>query len=182
LDLIAKGNVEEGFLCLKPAKEFLDKFENDHSDKHIEEISRLTSIVDARHLAENQTAKNFRTSKYGVKMCKYSFELLLYFLQDNKCMLLLRLINQYINIECMYINLMEAGTDKPGTDSENVGTGLVGDYGEIGVDSFNQQEIKLGPLPPELSFLADMERYLAADVNIFISYASRWKILTNCEK
>lgn len=153
LDLIAKGSTNE-------ASEFLQKFKSDHHEQHLEEITRLSSIVDPRHLNENLIAKNFRSSKYGVKMCKYSFELLLYFLQDNKFMLLLRLINQYINIE--------SSSEKPGADDDNAGTGLVGDFGSSGVDSFNQQEVKLGSLPPDLAFLSDMERYLAADVHILI--------------
>jgi transcription initiation factor TFIID subunit 5 len=47
---------------------------------------------------ENELVVNFRNNKFSVKMCKYSFELLLCFLQDNKFMLILRLMNQYITI------------------------------------------------------------------------------------
>lgn len=90
------------------ASEFLNKYKQDHTEQHSSELTRLASIVDPRHIFDSEVARNFRGNKYGVKMCKYSFELLMCFLQDNKFMLLLRLMNQYINIECISYLIQQA--------------------------------------------------------------------------
>lgn len=68
-------------------------------EDHSQDINRLSTITDPAHLNDNELAINFRQNKYGLIMSKYSFELLLCFLQDNKFMLLLRLMNQYITIQ-----------------------------------------------------------------------------------
>jgi transcription initiation factor TFIID subunit 5 len=68
-------------------------------EEHGLEIERLSGITDPLHIKENELAQNFLGNKFGVRMCKYSFELLLCFLQDKKYMLLLRLMNQFIKIE-----------------------------------------------------------------------------------
>ena len=68
-------------------------------EEHSKDITRLATITDPAHLKDNELALNFRQNKYGIIMSKYSFELLLCFLQDNKFMLLLRLMNQYSTIQ-----------------------------------------------------------------------------------
>ncbi len=85
-------------------------------------------------------------------MSKYSFELLLAFLQDNKYMDILRLINQYINIE--------ATNTKPSNNA--VETGLIGT--DESLSKFNNQHIKLGHLPIDNMFYSDIERYLSTKV------------------
>ena len=88
------------------ASAFFDVYKGDHLEDHSQDISRLATITDPAHLKDNELAINFRQNKYGLIMSKYSFELLLCFLQDNKFMLLLRLMNQYITIQgtdcCFY--------------------------------------------------------------------------------
>jgi len=68
-------------------------------EEHGPEIERLATISDPSHLKDNELAVNLRQNKYSLVMSKYSFELLLCFLQDNKFMLILRLMNQYITID-----------------------------------------------------------------------------------
>jgi hypothetical protein len=34
------------------------------------------------------------------------------------------------------------------------------------VDAFNTQPVNFGPLPPDILFLTEIERYLAADVSL----------------
>lgn len=95
LDLISK-NLKENAL------DFFQKFKQDHIEGHGDQLSGIQSIL-APELMQDTLVQSFRKNKYGVKMCKYSFELLLCFLQDNKFMLVLRLMNQYINIESLLI-------------------------------------------------------------------------------
>jgi transcription initiation factor TFIID subunit 5 len=67
------------------------------------EIEILSTITDALHLSDNELVVNYQSTKYGLIMSKYSFELLLCFLQDNKFMLILRLMNQHITIQGIII-------------------------------------------------------------------------------
>ncbi|KAJ3341733.1 hypothetical protein HDU91_000636 [Kappamyces sp. JEL0680] len=92
LDLIAKDIKDE-------ARAFFDEFKGLHLEEHGLELQTLTRVSDAAHLRDNELAKNYRENKYGLLMSKYSFELLLCFLQDNKFMMILRLMNQHITIQ-----------------------------------------------------------------------------------
>ena len=95
LDLVSKGLKDNAF-------QFFESYKSDHLEEHGPEIQRLSALTDPIHLNENELATNFRNNKYSVKMCKYSFELLLCFLQDNKFMLILRLMNQFITIHGIF--------------------------------------------------------------------------------
>ena len=150
IDLIAKGSKDH-------ALSFFETYKHEHMEEHSQEIERLSGITDPIHVQENELVRSFRTNKFGVKMCKYSFELLLCFLQDNKFMLILRLMNQYIKIE--------ATADKPGqlNDETVSGAGLIGTDSSLSV--FNQKEVKLGRLPKDLDFYGDIKR--AIDVQIY---------------
>jgi len=50
-------------------------------------------------MPHDQLAATFRSGKFHLKMSSYSFELLISFLQENNLMLMLKLINQYLDIE-----------------------------------------------------------------------------------
>ena len=150
IDLVAKGSKEH-------AHNFFEGYKDEHMEEHSQEIERLGGITDPAHVQENELVQAFRTNKFGVKMCKYSFELLLCFLQDNKFMLILRLMNQYVKIE--------ATADKPGQLNEDSlsGAGLIGTDSSLSV--FNQKEVLLGRLPKDLDFYGDIKR--AIDVQIY---------------
>jgi transcription initiation factor TFIID subunit 5 len=76
----------------------LNAHREEHDHYYATEITRLQSITAPEHLKENELALLFRNNKFNVKMCSYSFELMLAYLHEMKFMLLLSLINQYINI------------------------------------------------------------------------------------
>ena len=120
------------------------------------EIQRLANISDSLHLENNELVANYRENKYSLIMSKYSFELLLCFLQDNKYMLILRLMNQYITIE--------ATSDKPGSYLMNENAmGLLGTDGSLA--TFNQQSVRLGKLPIDKLFYGDIERALGKQLH-----------------
>ncbi|KAJ3324149.1 Transcription initiation factor TFIID subunit 5 [Boothiomyces sp. JEL0866] len=149
LDLVQKGSQEA-------ASQFFEQYKGDHLETHANEIFCLSAINDPIHLQEDELCVNFRQNKYGIKMCKYSFELLLSFLQDNKFMMILRLMNQYITIH--------ATNDKPGQLQESdSGTGLIGT--DISLTAFNQQQVQLGPIQPDVAFYGDIERALATQIH-----------------
>lgn len=80
------------------AKKFFEKFKTEHMELHSQDIQKLSSLVMPMHLKENELAVRFRQNKFNLKMCEYSFKLLMSFLQDNGFVLLLRIINEHINI------------------------------------------------------------------------------------
>lgn len=81
------------------ARAFMDRFKGDHMEAHASEIQQISCIITPQHLHSNQTTKMFRNAKYNISMCSYSFELLVSFLQQAQFMLLLSIINQYLNIK-----------------------------------------------------------------------------------
>ncbi|KAH9262257.1 hypothetical protein BASA82_000706 [Batrachochytrium salamandrivorans] len=149
LDLIEKDLKEQ-------AQHFFETCRLDHMESHGPDMLRLSSILDAQYIDESDFVQNFRQNKYGVKMSKYAFELLLCFLQDNKFMLLLRITNQYVSIQAV--------SDKAGYNIDEVdpddGAGLVGPHISH-LQSFNREPLLLGRLPPDVQFLSDVEKAIA---------------------
>lgn len=66
---------------------------------HSSDIARLATITDPQHVKENELAQVYKTNKYHLRMAPVSYELLISFLQDNKFMILLRIVNQHVTIQ-----------------------------------------------------------------------------------
>ncbi|KAJ3108089.1 hypothetical protein HDU97_002324 [Phlyctochytrium planicorne] len=81
------------------AKHFFNSYKGDLLEAHGPDIARLGSLTEPSHVASNEMAQTFLNNRYNLKMSRYSFELLLAFLQDNKFMLLTRLINRNLAIK-----------------------------------------------------------------------------------
>jgi transcription initiation factor TFIID subunit 5 len=104
------------------AKKFFEKFKADHMELHSQDIQKLSSLMMPMHLKENDLAVRFRQNKFNLKMCEYSFKLLMSFLQDNGFVLLLRIINEHINILAFVGKSKGAHVDEK-TDAAAVVTG-----------------------------------------------------------
>ncbi|RKP00540.1 hypothetical protein CXG81DRAFT_13128 [Caulochytrium protostelioides] len=91
LDMIERG-------LRSPAHHFFEVFHAAHLEGHQAEVLQLGGVLEPHHIKEHNIAKAFRTNKYRVSMSRFCFELMLAFLQDNGCGLLLRLLNQYFII------------------------------------------------------------------------------------
>jgi transcription initiation factor TFIID subunit 5 len=99
LDMVAKGATGE-------ARVFLEKHKGEHLAEHEDEITRLSALSEAAQIKENPLALAFRGSKYNLVMSAYSFQLLMSYLQDGSSaisgnVLILKIINQYINIRVL---------------------------------------------------------------------------------
>jgi transcription initiation factor TFIID subunit 5 len=86
-------------LLVNLAKSFMENFRSDHLEMHSQDIARLTTITDPQHVAENELAQMYKTNKYHLRLTPVSFELLIAFLEDNKFMVLLRIVNQHLDIQ-----------------------------------------------------------------------------------
>lgn len=89
------------------AQQFFEAFQNDHVELHgAQELKTLASITNPSQLKENPLAAMYRENKFGVVMSRYSFELLLTYLQDAQLTTFLRLVNQYISIRGKFFFLV----------------------------------------------------------------------------
>lgn len=80
------------------AREFLEAFESDHSDKHAAEVQRLKALT-PEQFKDHDMVTAFRTGRYNIKMCSISYELLVYFLHDKHFTLLINMVNSLLNIQ-----------------------------------------------------------------------------------
>ncbi|KAF9915432.1 Transcription initiation factor TFIID subunit 5, partial [Linnemannia zychae] len=141
LNLVNRGLKEQ-------ATKFMTSYRSDHLEMHSQDIARLAIITDAQHVKENELAQIYRTNKYNLRMAPVSFELLIAFLQDNKFIVLLRIVNQYVNIQ---VGAANAGEDEV--------IGIAG-HGSHQLATFNQQNVSLGQMPTDPTFREQVEQTL----------------------
>lgn len=65
----------------------------------LQELQELTSVVVPHHLETHRLAKTLRSRRRTVKLCGYSFQLLMNFLQGAQLWLLLSIVNEHIKLE-----------------------------------------------------------------------------------
>ncbi|GAB5585488.1 Transcription initiation factor TFIID subunit 5 [Umbelopsis nana] len=148
LDLISKKLYEQ-------AKHFMDTYKHDHLELHTPDINRLATITNESHVQENELAQIYRQNKYIMRMSSVPFELFLNYLQDNKFMLLLRIVNQYLNIQVAHGKLRKS---KGTIESDDV-IGIVGHPAQQ-LDAFNEQEIQLGKMQTDSNFKDEVDQAL----------------------
>ncbi|KAG5859084.1 WD40 associated region in TFIID subunit NTD2 domain-containing protein [Encephalitozoon hellem] len=90
-DLIQQNKTDE-------AKEFFEKYRNDHYNKS-EEIKQFESIYTIQHIHENNFAYTFKSSKYHLSMGRYAFDLLINFLEERNLTYILKILNQHLDIK-----------------------------------------------------------------------------------
>lgn len=146
-----KWSILKILYLLHTARKFLDKFKSDHMEFHGQEIQKLSSVMTLIHLKENELAMRFRQNKYNLKMCEYSFTLIMSFLQDNSFVLLLRIINAYVNI------LAFAGKPKSSLDEKGEPLGVVTGSSLQIISGINNKSIFWGRLPEDQDFLDAIE-------------------------
>ncbi|KAI9219652.1 WD40-repeat-containing domain protein [Blastocladiella britannica] len=160
LDLVARNMSAE-------AKQFLDSYAVDHAAFHADDLHKLAAVTDPHYLQQNEYAAHHRSSKFTVPMAATTFQLLIMYLEENKCTALLRILNQYIHIDVSggaaskRARARGAATAATGTGDANdddddelappVGYGVLG-INESSHATFNASRIALGmpPLDPKL--------------------------------
>ncbi|KAI9250494.1 WD40-repeat-containing domain protein [Phascolomyces articulosus] len=150
LDLVSKNLSEQ-------AKYFMETYKKDHVELHSLDIDRLETVTSPEHIRENELAQMYRNNKYNLRMSSVPFELFLNYLQDNKYMLLLRIVNQYLNIQVVHGKLKSAG----GLENDDM-AGVIGIAGHEAqqIESFNQQRVQLGEQHMDPAFKDEVERTL----------------------
>lgn len=77
---------------------FIDILKADHELRHRDALISLSSIKDASCIRENETAANFLQNRYFVSLSSYAFQLLMLFIEENRLIHIIKIVNQYVNI------------------------------------------------------------------------------------
>ncbi|KAJ2315426.1 Transcription initiation factor TFIID subunit 5 [Coemansia sp. RSA 2611] len=148
LDLHMRGLHEK-------AAEFMELYSRDHIVHHSKDIEVFSTLTTKEHVEENALAKLYRDNKYGIRMTRVGFELLLSFLQDHHFTLLMRTVNQYLNIRTI------DGT-VPISSEPEADVGITG-HTQNQLDHFNSQDIALGSVPLDPFVRDEVERTLQSE-------------------
>ncbi|CAH9096690.1 unnamed protein product [Cuscuta epithymum] len=131
MDLVAKGHIQE-------ARAFFNSFREDHEMIHLRDLQKLEAVLSPSHLQEMEFAHSLRQSKVNIKMCQYSYELLLRYLHRAHATVMLGMINEHINFE--------VSTGQPGSVSDDADVVTLIGSGWETASLVNQKEIHWGLL------------------------------------
>ncbi|KAI8976819.1 WD40-repeat-containing domain protein [Pilobolus umbonatus] len=146
LDLVSKNLSEQ-------ARNFINTYRIDHVELHTLDLNTLSTVSEPHHIRENELAQMYRNNKYNLRMSSVPFELFLNYLQDNKFMLLLRIVNQYLNIQVIHGKLLKSAG---GLEMDDV-IGIVG-HQTHQIEDFNKQSIQLGLIQMDPAFKEEVEQ------------------------
>ncbi|CDP05651.1 unnamed protein product [Coffea canephora] len=135
MDLIAKGHIQE-------ARTLFNSFREDHEMMHARDLQKLEGVLSPSHLEEMEFAHSLRQSKFNIKICQYSYDLLLQYLHKKQSVVMLGLINEHINFQ------VSPGQPTSISDDAEVVT-LMGS-GQDAANLINQKEIHWGLLEDSL--------------------------------
>ncbi|XP_051115271.1 transcription initiation factor TFIID subunit 5 isoform X2 [Andrographis paniculata] len=135
MDLIGKGHIQE-------ARGFFNNFRGDHEVAHSRDLQKLEGVLSPSHLEEMEFAHSLRQTKANIKMCKYSYELLLQYLHKSQSITMLGIVNEHINF------IVFSGQPTSIADDTEFVT-LFGDDQEA-ANAINQKEIHWGLLEDSL--------------------------------
>ncbi|KAL0856273.1 hypothetical protein Bca101_061426 [Brassica carinata] len=141
MDLVGKGHTQE-------ARAFFNSFRKDHEMIHLRDLQKLEGVLVPSHLEEMEFARSLRQSKVNIKICQYSYDLLLQYLHRTESTLM----------------LVYSGQPNSASDDIDAVT-IVGSFQET-ADHVNQKEIQWGLLEDSLedrlektgSLLTDSEK------------------------
>ncbi|KAK3134221.1 hypothetical protein QOZ80_6AG0546510 [Eleusine coracana subsp. coracana] len=92
MDLVGEGHMQE-------ARSFFHTFREDHEVMHSRDLQKLEGVLSPSHLEEMELARSLRQNKFKIKLCEYSYELLLQYLQKTQALVMLGIINEHITFE-----------------------------------------------------------------------------------
>lgn len=148
MDLVAKGHIQE-------ARNFFNSFREDHEMMHSRDLQKLEGVLSPSHLEEMEFAHSLRQSKVNIKICQYTYELLLQYLHKNQSIIVLGIINERINFQ------VSPGQPISISDDAEVVT-LVGNS-QDSVNQINQKEIHWGLLEDSLEERLEKSGALLSD-------------------
>mmetsp|Transcript_13494 Transcript_13494/g.35471 ORF Transcript_13494/g.35471 Transcript_13494/m.35471 type:complete len:666 (-) Transcript_13494:658-2655(-) len=91
LELVAKGHSDE-------AKKMMEKYGEEHASLYPEELKTLKSVTNPDHISENRVVQHFMRNRFNVAFSNAGRKLLFSFLQDERLLPILRVVNHRIHI------------------------------------------------------------------------------------
>ncbi|KAL6960507.1 Transcription initiation factor TFIID subunit 5 [Sarracenia purpurea var. burkii] len=131
MDLVAKGHMQE-------ARTFFNSFREDHEMMHSRDVQKLEGVLSPSHLEEMEFAHSLRQSKVNIKICQYSYELLLQYLHKTQSITMLGVINEHINFQ--------VSPGQPSSISDDAEAVTLVGSGQDAANLINQKEIHWGLL------------------------------------
>lgn len=95
------------------------KYKHDHIESHSKDIAALETIQRPEDVASNAIASLYENNKYNIRLSSIPYELFIHYLQDNKYLNLLRIVNHHLNIHIITGKLAPASAG--GSSAEEVG-------------------------------------------------------------
>ncbi|KAK4600620.1 hypothetical protein RGQ29_010320 [Quercus rubra] len=148
MDLVVKGHIQE-------ARTFFNSFREDHEMMHSRDLQKLEGVLSPSHLEEMEFAHSLRHSKVKIKICQYSYELLLQYLHKTQLTIMLGIINEHINFQ------VSPGQPILISDDAEVVT-LIGSSQDEATQ-INQKEIQWGLLEDSLEERLEKSGVLLSD-------------------
>ncbi|XP_027329791.1 transcription initiation factor TFIID subunit 5-like [Abrus precatorius] len=148
MDLVAKGHLQE-------ARNFFNTFREDHEKMHSRDLQKLEVVISPTHFEEMEFAHSLRQSKFNIKICGYSYELLLQHLHSMQSTTIIGIINDHINFQVT--------TGQPSSISDDPeAVALAGSIQDV-VNQINQKEILWGLLEDSVDDHRDKAGALLSD-------------------
>lgn len=154
LELASKGYV-------KACQEFFEAHAPEHEALHAHDLFQLMAIRSMEHVQHSEMAKLYKESKYRISLTRTTFNLLTYHLHDNEAAggaIITRFLNDHMDV-----HITTGHPTMLNTRDEN---GLGEDEGIAGHSTGRRAatgelaSLKLGPLPMDKEFIADVEERL----------------------
>ncbi|KAK1430720.1 hypothetical protein QVD17_13669 [Tagetes erecta] len=148
MDLIAKSHLQE-------ARAFFSSFREDHEIMHSRDLKKLEGVLSPSHLEEMEFAHSLRQSKVNIKICQYSYDLLLQYLHKTQSIIMLGIINEHINFQ--------VSPGQPSSISDDAEALSLVESGQDAANLINQKEIHWGLLEDSLEDRLDKAGGLLSD-------------------
>nr|XP_043629689.1 transcription initiation factor TFIID subunit 5 [Erigeron canadensis]XP_043629690.1 transcription initiation factor TFIID subunit 5 [Erigeron canadensis] len=148
MDLIAKGHLQE-------ARAFFSSFREDHEMMHSRDLIKLEGVLSPSHLEEMEFAHSLRQSKVSIKICQYSYEILLQYLHKTQLITMLGIINEHIDFQ--------VSPGQPSSVSDDAEAFSLVGSGQDAANLINQKEIHWGLLEDSLEDRLDKAGGLLSD-------------------
>ncbi|CAH1447913.1 unnamed protein product [Lactuca virosa] len=148
MDLIAKGHLQE-------ARAFFNTFREDHEMMHSRDLTKLEGVLSPSHLEEMEFAHTLRQSKVNIKICQYSYDLLMQYLHKTQSITMLGIINEHIDFQ--------VSPGQPSSISDDAEAFSLVGSGQDAANLINQKEIHWGLLEDCLEDRLDKAGGLLSD-------------------
>ncbi|KAF9616499.1 hypothetical protein IFM89_029796 [Coptis chinensis] len=139
MDLVAKGYGQE-------ARTFFNSFREDHELMHLRDLQKLEGQMEFAH--------SLRQSKVNIKICQYSYELLLQYLHKTQSITMLGIINEHINFQ--------VSPGQPISISDDAGAVILVGSSQDTAKQINEKEIRWDSIEDRLekasSLMSDSEK------------------------